>query len=480
MHEPRHPAWDHQRRALAASLGKPAFAYLMEMGTGKTKVVIDRIALEWQEGKLDRVLIIAPKGVHRNWTESEIPEHMADSLREETLIHCWLGGNSKTEKKALEEFQDGPLQLRILSMNVEAFSMSKTAYGVAEQFVRGGRCLIVVDESTRIKSPTADRTKKIVALGKLGTARAIMSGLPNPRSPLDLYSQFDFLGNRLLGHTSFYSFRAEFAILEEKEIGGRKIKIPVGYRNLERLKSRMSHVSFRVLKEECLDLPPKVYMPLRYVEMTDEQQHVYSEIRDTALAELKDGSLVSAMVVIAQMMKLHQVCTGFVNDEHGVAHQLACNRPQVMADMLEEFEGQAIVWGAYRENMRTIVAKLREGYSAEDISEYHGGVSPEQRLINLQRFQSGRSRFFVGTQAAGGIGLTLNTARMVLYYSSNYDLEQRLQSEDRAHRGDMSHSVGYEDLVCRGTVEEKIVKSLRKKMDIAALVLGERAREWII
>jgi SNF2 family DNA or RNA helicase len=340
--------------------------------------------------------------------------------------------------------------------------------------------MVYVDESTRIANPDSKRTREVVQIGRLAAMRAIFSGLPVKKSPLDLYSQFDFLGDRLLGHGSFYTYRSEFAVLQDKNFGGRKVKVPVAYKNMERLESRIERLSYRKLKDECLDLPPKVYMPPRHVEMTDQQWDVYGQIRARALAELEGGELVTAMSAITQIMKLHQVCTGFVKDEQGIEHELPCRRMEVLGEVLEEVGESTVIWAHYRQNIRRIAEFLREGYGSGEVVEYHGDVPPDQRVEAIRRFQEGRVRFFVGTPQAGGIGITLNRAHAAVYYSSGYDLELRLQSEDRTHRGEMSHSCAYADLICEGTVEEKIISALRKKMDIAALVLGEAAREWLV
>jgi SNF2 family DNA or RNA helicase len=452
----------------------------MEMGTGKTKVFLDEMCEMFENGDADSALILAPKGVYRNWDVIEMPVHMPNSILANTRILAWNSGGKdyndrlralcKTDKYA------------IFIMNVEALSAGTRGYDAAEEFMNAHQSTIIcVDESTFIKNPSARRTKKVVELGRSAKWRRIMTGSPVTRSPLDLYSQFDFLGQKMLGFSSFYSFRARYAIMKEQRFGGRKVQLVVGYREIEDLTKRISPHSFRVRKDECLDLPAKIYTS-RDVELTGEQRRLYDEFRKNATVALaEDEGHITATEVIVQILRLQQILCGHVKDELGAEHDLPSNRVDTLMEVVEEAGGKVIIWCRFRRDIENVTAALEKEYGAESVVQYYGDVESKDRGTAVHRFQNDETcRFFVGNPQTGGYGITLTAASTVVYYSNSYDLEQRMQSEDRAHRSGQTKSVTYVDLVCRGTVEEKIVAALRKKIDIAATIMGDGYRTWLV
>ena len=194
----------HQLTALEKSWNKKVFAYFMEMGTGKTKVAIDNIAMLYDNGKINGALIIAPKGVYKNWYSQEIPDHLADHIKPTTVL--WKSLINKTQQEELDKLFKPGLDLHILVMNVEAFS-TKKGVDFAARFLNSHNTYMAIDESTTIKNPGAKRTKNIVALGKYAKYRRILTGSPVTKSPLDLYKQCEFLDEYLLDHSSYYTFR---------------------------------------------------------------------------------------------------------------------------------------------------------------------------------------------------------------------------------------------------------------------------------
>ena len=196
----------HQSKALEMSWNKEVFAYFMEMGTGKSKVLIDNIAMLFNAGKINGALIIAPKGVYKNWFDSEIPNHMPDYV--EKKIGLWRTDPNAKDLKPL--FSTGA-ELHILIMNVEAFSTKKGVL-FAHKFLSCHNALISIDESTTIKNPNAKRTKSILSLKPLSKFRRILTGSPVTKSPLDLFSQCQFLDSWLLNQSSYYAFRTRYAV----------------------------------------------------------------------------------------------------------------------------------------------------------------------------------------------------------------------------------------------------------------------------
>jgi SNF2 family DNA or RNA helicase len=468
--------YEHQITALEKSWDKEEYGYFMEMGTGKSKVLVDNIAMLYDKGKINAALIIAPKGVYRNWFSGEIPNHLASHIDHKTVL--WTATTSKTKDKEYQQLFKTDFDLHILVMNVEAFS-TKKGLEFATKFLNCHKTIMAIDESTTIKTPTAKRTKAILALGKLVKYRRILTGSPVTKSPLDLYTQCNFLHEELLGFNSYYTFRNRYATMIDRNFGGRRVQIVGGYKRLDELANSLKKFSYRVLKEDCLDLPPKVYIQ-REVELSDEQRQIYSTMKSAALAQLK-GKMATAPHVLTQLMRLHQISCGHLKNDDDTITEIKNNRMSELLDVLDEVEGKVIIWANYVYDIKQIVKSISKKFGEDSIVQYYGAIDAETRQKNIERFQNPESdaRFFIGNPQTGGYGITLTAANNVIYYSNGYDLEKRLQSEDRAHRIGQKKSVTYVDFITPKTVDEKIVKALRKKMNIATEIMGEDLREWI-
>ena len=468
--------YGHQITALEKSWDKEEYGYFMEMGTGKSKVLVDNIAMLYDKGKINGALIIAPKGVYRNWLSQEIPNHLASHIQPKIVL--WTASTSKSKQKEYDSLFETGYDLHILIMNVEAFS-TKKGLDFAGRFLRTHRTMMAVDESTSIKTPTAKRTKSILALSKLANYRRILTGSPVTKSPLDLYSQCAFLDEDLLGHVSYYTFRNRYAVMIDRNFGGRRVQIVGGYKRLDELSRILKAFSDRVLKENCLDLPEKIYIE-RQVELTDEQSKAYSTMKSAALASLK-GKIATAPHILTQMMRLHQITCGHLKSDDGTITEIKNNRLDELLDVLDEVEGKVIIWANYIYDIEHIVSSIKKKYGEHSVVQYYGAVASDKRQTAIEKFQDPKSdaRFFVGNPQTGGYGITLTAANTVIYYSNGYDLEKRLQSEDRAHRIGQKKSVTYVDLVAPKTVDEKIKRALRKKINIATEIMGEELREWI-
>ena len=470
--------YEHQLEALKRSWNKREYAYFMEMGTGKSKVLIDNIALLYDKGGINAAIIVAPKGVYRNWSGKEIPAHMPDHVERE--IGVWNPAPTVKQKAELMKLFEVSPELKILIINVEAFSTKK---GVAfvEKFILAHNALIAVDESTTIKNPKAQRTKNLLKLALNTKYRRILTGFPVTQSPLDLYSQSAFLSTQLLGYSSFYSFQNRYAKVINRSMGQRTFRQVVGYQNLEELTENVNEFSYRVLKKECLDLPDKVYQR-REVELTPEQKKVYKQLKDYAIAQLESSELVSVTSVLTQILRLHQVVCGFVKHDQGDEVEIKSNRLDSLLDVLAETQGKVIIWANYQYDIKRILKTLQDTVGTEAVATYYGETLDEDRQQIIKSFQDPDSplTYLISNVQTGGYGITLTEASTVIYYSNNYDLEKRLQSEDRAHRIGQTNKVTYIDLVAKGTVDEKIVKALRNKLDLAQEVLGdEKWKDWI-
>ena len=467
--------YGHQLTALEKSSDKKVYALFMEMGTGKTKVAIDNLAMLYDKGKVNGALIIAPKGVYKTWYSQEFPTHMPNHVHYKMVL--WQATINQKQKKRLDTLFKTGVDLHVLVMNVEAFSTTK-GFEFARRFLDCHETFMVVDESTTIKNPGAKRTKNIINLAIHAKYRRILTGSPVTKSPLDLYKQCEFLDPYLLNHSSYYTFRSRYATMRTANFNGRSVQLVVGYKNLAELSEKLKPFSYRVLKDECLDLPAKTYMK-RIITLTPEQHKVYRQMKQMALAEM-NGKVITTVTALTQLMRLHQITCGHFKADDDSIQPIKNNRLSQLLEVLEELEGKAVIWAHYQFDVQTIVKAIQEKYGEKSVVTYYGLTPNEIRQTNLERFQTkDETRFLVGTPQTGGYGITLTAASTMIYYSNGYDLEKRTQSEARIDRIGQKFPMTYIDILAEDTVDERIVKALRKKINIATQVMGEELKSWI-
>ena len=465
--------YEHQRNALNQSAEKTQWAYFVEMGTGKTKVTIDNMAYLFLQRKITAALIIAPKSVYTNW-ETEIEVHMPDVIKYK--IFKWNLDKPKDYFK-LEKSKD----LKIFLINVEALSTKRGFEGCVEYLSKNKLNFVALDESTTIKNRSAKRTKNILALQKLSLVRRILTGSPITKSPLDLYTQCQFLSPELLGFSSYLAFRNRYAEMTDIPVGsGRYISVPKYYKRLEELETKLKQFSTRIRKDQCLDLKPKVRQK-RYIELEGDSKKIYERLRTSALAIVED-STISFSNKLTEIIKLHQVCNGFSKDDDGQILELHKSKINALDEILEETDGKVIIWANYIYNIKEIISFLEKKYGKESVVSIYGAIDVQTRKKAVEKIQKdSKVRFLVGNPTTGGFGLTLTAVNTVIYFSNNYNLEVRMQSEDRAHRMGQKGTVVYIDIVAKNTLDEAIMKSLTSKGQVAAKTLGEEdLRSWLL
>ena len=461
--------------ALETSWNRETYAYFMEMGTGKTKVLIDNMSMLYDKGKIDGALIVAPKGVIGTWFKQEIPAHLVDHVENKAIL--WQALINKTQKAKLDSLFTVDEDLHILIMNVEAFSTEKGVQ-CAQKFLLSHNTLMAIDESTTIKNPKAKRTKNILRLSKQAKYRRILTGSPVTKNPLDLYSQCEFLDPYLLDFQSYYAFRNRYAEMRTANFYGRSVQIVAKFRHLEELAEKLKPFSFRVLKEDCLDLPAKTFMK-REIELSKEQKEVYKQMKKMALAFF-NGKGVTTATALTQIMRLQQITCGHFTADDGSIQNIKNNRLSELMNILDEIEGKAVIWAHFQHDVKNIIKEIQKVHGPGSVVDYYGLTPKDIRQNNIEKFQTNDEvKYFVGTPATGGYGITLTAASTMIYYSNGYDLEKRLQSQDRIHRIGQKKPVTYIDIIAEDTVDNRIVKALRKKINIASEVMGEELRDWI-
>ena len=414
--------------------------------------------------------------MYKNWYDQELPTHLPNHIYKKVVL--WKSSDkSEKQKKLLNTLFETGLDLHILIMNVEALS-TKNGVDFAARFINSHKTMMAVDESTTIKNPEAKRTKNIVSLGVEAKYKRILTGSPVTKSPLDLYKQCEFLDPWLLDHNSYYSFRTRYAVMKTANCGGRSVEIVVGYRNLGELSDKLKNFSYRVLKDDCLDLPKKTFMK-RVVQLTPDQNKVYTQMKKEALAIL-NGKMITTANALTQLMRLQQITCGHFKADDGTIQEIKSNRIDELINVLCEIEGKAVIWAHWQSDVKQIIKAIVDEFGEDSYVDYYGLTPQDERQKNIKRFQEDdKCRFFIGTPQTGGYGITLTAASNMVYYSNGYDLEKRQQSEARIDRIGQKKPMTYIDIICEDTVDDRIVKALRKKVNIASQVMGEELKAWI-
>jgi hypothetical protein len=488
----------HQRDALFRSMNAEYYGLLMEQRTGKSKVVLDNAAILHRDGKINAMLIIAPNGVHRNWVSDEIKIHLPDWVQRTTVV--WSSAATTKKAAELETLFNQGHHLRILSMNIEALG-TKKGFDFARRFLNALSTMFIVDESTRIKSPTAGVTKAALRLAPHAKYRRILNGTPVTNSPLDLYSQLLFLSDDAVPVQSFVAFRARYAdflpashpmvqgIMRKSgtrftpQILATNTDGTPAYKNLEELKSWVDKCCYRITRRECADLPEKLYKRWE-VEMTPEQARTVQHY----LQALKTGATPEVINKMVAVMLYQRMICGIVPKQLTGAEQhlpifdkLEDNpRLNAILDIIDAYPDASIIfWARFKTDLHDICAVI-ERHTGAAVARYWGDISNDERVAAKDGFQTGAFKYFVGQPGAGGVGLPLHRADVMVYHSNDFSLYHRSQSEDRAENMQKTIGTLIIDLECKGTVDSKIITALRAKKDVANLITGDDTGAWLV
>lgn len=474
----------HQEEVWTSSRDLKAFAAFWEQGTGKSKLAIDTLGHLYTEGEVDAAIVVAPNGVHRNWITDELPTHLSPDIP--LLAHAYSSPSADTKwhQAAVSGLMDHK-GLPFLAISYDAWMTDKGKKAVWN-LMRKRRCLLALDESHRIKTPTARRTRSILAGGKHAAYKRILSGTPVTNGPFDIYSQVAFLDpefwRREVDLATFSAFKAFFGVWDKgwNNAQQREFDQLVGYQNLEVLAQAIKLISSRVVKDDVLDLPPKLHTK-RYYEMSPAQRRVYDALEGEFSAWLEGGELVTAPLAITRMLRLQQVLCGYIpvdgEDEPTELIDKANNpRLKLLRDTMEDVNGKAIIWATWTRDIDMILQVLRD--MGRNPVRYDGQVSDDERQRSKDAFKNGDATDFVANSQMSE-GLTLNEAKTTIYYNNSYKLIDRLQTEDRNHRIGQNDHVTYVDLVCPGTRDENAIDALVKKLEVANVVMGDKGKEWL-
>ncbi len=484
--------FDHQDRIFKETRDMAAYGILWEQGCGKTKPVIDNIAYLFLGGKIDAALTVAPGGVERNWISDELPAHMPNAVMAKTMTFVWQTkrANTKWHAAAFDKLVKCK-GLAFFCISYDGFMTAKGKKAVW-RFLRRRKVFMTLDESDDIKTPSAKRTRSVVASGAYPAYKRILTGTPADK-PFDIYSQLRFLDSaiwRELGMANFKSFKQHYAdwftaadceALHGFDPGYDKL---LRFKNIDELAGILASVSDRLLKTDVLDLPDKLYTK-RWFDMTPKQKSYYDMMRDEFEIELQDGRLVDGNLALTRLLRLQQITCGYmVTDADEPVELCDVKNPRLDCSLafLEKLNHPAIIWSRFTRDIDLIMDAL-----GKRAVRYDGQLDDDECERSKQIFNAGDADWFVGNPSKGARGITINAAKTTMYYSNSFKWRDRMQSEDRNHRigqdgadhGDYGFGVLYADVLAQDTVDMKIVDNLRAKFDIATRLTGDVLREWI-
>lgn len=464
--------WTHQRECLADSCEREAVAIHWEPRVGKSRVIVENSAYLWDRELIDTTVVIAPNGVHLNWTRNQLPLYWD---REDTLVVEWRSARASTKKfqrlmqEALE--YDGFVWF---VANIEAMS-SKKLVEYLEKLVAKRRCLMVVDESHYIKNPRAKRTRAMMRLAKHCPFRRTLTGTPTPQGPFDLWSQFYVLDPDILGKR-FVPFKQRYGIWKRVQYGTGPLHDElVEYRNLDELAGIIAPYVFESNKADLFDLPDRVFAR-RYFEMSKDHARVYKDLRDELIAMLSSGEMITAPLAIVKLMKLQQISRGHIKNELGDSIDLGDPYPadEATLELIRGNPGKTVVWCRFVHDCQRMSDTLAE----EGIPHVRcdGTVPADDRPELLVRFNDNDdpTRVWVGTPGTGGLGVDLGSASLMIFHGHGFDLAQRLQALERNYgSSQLAERVDVVDLVAADTVDERALAVLESKKDIARQLTRE-------
>lgn len=500
------PFAPYQREFLIKSAKLPYAMISMEQGTGKTWITINTAAALYLKGRIDAMIVLAPNGVHTAWAVEQLPQHMPDVVPWKAYI--W---SSATERRMMKKRAKAPRGAKpawelvelakdcsvfpILCVNSEAVTrpLVKQAIGT---FLTQRKCLFVVDESGDFTTPGAARTKTLMTWRHRAPYRRCLDGTPVGTEPFELYSPYRFLSPSILGYATYGEFKEAHAEWDTFARGdnGREFKVvktdyrtgKKAWKDLDVLARKIAPVTFRITKREALPfLPPKIFHK-RFFELSEEQQRLTNELTEFMTTELHSGQTVTAPNILTQYLRFQQIACGYVppdivyGEEQEPIAIIDGPNPRLdmtMDEVLRQRHIPTIIWTRFQFDIDLLAVRLRaEGLS---VVVYDGRTPNAERAEATRRFQDGSATIFLSNPAAGGRGLNLQTAQREIFYANYFGLRRRLQAEDRGHRIGTKVAVNITDIIGYQSIDQTIVRALRNNQDVADIITGDPAKEWI-
>lgn len=427
-------------------------ALLMEMGTGKTLVSIAVAGCMYQHGKVKRVLVVAPLSIHSVW-EEEFAQY-SDFPYSMTI----LKGTATKKRQQLKKLPSEGLQIVVVSY--------ESAWRLEKELLAYDADLVIADEAHKMKENRTSQSKGMHHIGDKAKYKLLLTGTLITNRELDVFSQYRFLNAKIFG-TSFYSFRNRYF-----DMCGYGNHTPV-FRKLmtDDFLQKLHSVAYRVTKEECLDLPA-ITEEVRIVELAASAAKIYSAVEAESYAKLAESE-VTTTNILTRIMRLSQITGGHLTGDEGIVNVVSYDKLNALSDILDAAmaeEKKVVIMARFIVELYAIQELLLErkiGYAV-----VHGGIMDRGKQI--QRFQyDDNCRVFVGQIAAAGLGITLTAASTMVFFSMDYNMSNFEQAKARIHRAGQKENCHYIYLVCKGTIDGKVLYALQKKVDLAKMLVDD-------
>ncbi|MBQ3544913.1 MAG: DEAD/DEAH box helicase [Lachnospiraceae bacterium] len=446
--------YNHQKIAFDFALEKleqnGCAALLMDMGLGKSLTSIAIIGQLYKEQKIDKALVVCPTSIISVW-QKEFDKFADFEYHIEAII-----GSTMTKRKEKLKALCHKQGLKVAIINYEATWRMERELNIYKPNI------IVCDESQKIKNPSASQSKTLHRLGAKATYKIILTGTPVQNSPMDVFSQWKFLDPNIFG-LSFYAFRNRYAVM-----GGYYNHQIIKYRNMDELTSKAHSIAYRITKGEALDLPEQIFLN-RYCELESSARKVYDTVMKESYAELMDGE-ITATNILTKLIRLSQISGGHVKDDEGrmqVISKAKLNElKDIMEDVIIDNKKKLVVFARFIpeiESIKQLADEMRIRYSY-----ITGEIKTDDRGIMCDNFQNDEDvKLFIAQIQTAGLGITLTAADTAVFYSLDFNYANYSQAIARTHRIGQKNTCTYINLISTETVDEKIIKALESKEDIA-------------
>ncbi len=444
-----------QQEAMKKANKRPGFGYLLEQGLGKTGLTLTEFNELRNAKKIDTLIVMCPNSLKNNWV---------DEARKWLPVATTGVWPEFDPRKHPDKIPD------IFIINYEAIISS--GFDAAMKMLQGGRCMVALDESTRIKNHSAQTTKKALLLAKYAPVRRILTGTPMVQNVMDLWPQLRFIGE--LDGVNPFAFRNHFAVM-----GGYMGKQVVGHKNEAELQELLEGCSFRAKKRNWLkDLPEKMPPVTRDVQMTPEQLNVYKEMKEDFYTLIQKNE-ISASQAIVQMERLSQISRGFLYNENHEALELVepSKNPCIveLLNILDGTEGKVIIFTVHKyttDLLRRVLPNAAYLVKQEDLVKNNTSTEAQRDRFN----NDPKCREIVCQLSVGSHGHTLlggkneDRCYTTIFFENSYSLEKRLQAEDRNHRIGQDRGVSYFD-ISASPIDRKVIKALQSKNDVVKSII---------
>lgn len=450
----------HQQAALDLAWDRTEFALFHDMGTGKTFTSIHLACARYKDGYISGLLIVCPTSIKSVWAEELLKW---STVR--TSVYIYESADRHFEAWLIQPMD----KMKVLIVGVESISHSgKRSFRAADAFLKKYQSMMVVDESSKIKSPQRNRTKRTIQLGELAECRLIATGTSITQGIHDLFAQFKFLNPNIVGKKTFTAFRYRYCVM-----GGFENRHITGYQNTRELFDLVRPYVHVIKKKDVMDLPERTYTT-RMVQSTPEIRKLSRDLKEQMFAEHREHVL-EVKIALDRLTRYQQLVGGFFPyrdedaDEWKIKPLDSNPKMDELLSIIEETDQKMIIWSRFVPEIEMIAARLRKEYGEQSVQTFYGKT--KNRAEAISRFRTTDScRFFVANIVTGGMGLTLIEATIMVYFSNTFSYEDRVQSNDRNYRKGQDRPVTIIDLIMNMPIDGLIQKALERKTHMANMV----------